>query len=158
MAAVAPRQRSQNMFRAGRSLGHASSMFNHALAERLGLSPTAWECLSLLLENGPMPAGRLAELTGLTTGAITGLVDRLEVGGFVARQRDPGDRRRVIVAPVPAGLGGLQPLIDPMLDDMHLLNNEYSADEMAAVQTCLQQAADILRKHALILRAQSRDE
>ena len=93
------RAASQAMIRAGRSVGNASAMLNHAVAERLGLDPTAWECLTLLFEQGPVTAGRLAELTGLTTGAVTGLVDRLEGAGYVRRERDPKDRRRVIVTP-----------------------------------------------------------
>ena len=53
-------------------------MFNHAVAERLGLSPTDWDCCSLVLHRGPVPAGYLAKHTGLSTGTITGVVDRLE--------------------------------------------------------------------------------
>jgi DNA-binding MarR family transcriptional regulator len=140
------------MFRAGRHVGQASAMLNHAVAERLGLHPTAWECLSLLFEHGSMPAGRLAELTGLTTGAITGLVDRLEVAGYVKRRRDPEDRRRVIVELVASALEDVQPLFGPMLADMHQVHLDYTAEQMEAMQTCLQGAAQVLRKHALRIR------
>ena len=67
--------------------------------EDVGLNPTDLGSLCLLLLHGPAPAGRLAELTGLTTGAVTGVIDRLEAGGFVRRELDPADRRRVIVVP-----------------------------------------------------------
>jgi DNA-binding MarR family transcriptional regulator len=79
------------MVRAGRSLGSASSMLSHACAERLGLHATDWECVSLLDDARPeaLTAGQLAELTGLTSGAITGVIDRLEVKGFAVRSRDP---------------------------------------------------------------------
>jgi len=68
----------------------------------VGLNPTDIGSLCLLLLHGPAPAGRLAELTGLTTGAVTGVIDRLESGGFVRREVDPADRRKVIVVPDPA--------------------------------------------------------
>ncbi|WP_340376945.1 MarR family winged helix-turn-helix transcriptional regulator [Streptomyces sp. SS7] len=78
------------------------ALFNQALADRLGLHPTDLQCLNLLtLEPEPVTAGRVAELTGLTTGSATRLVDRLERAGYVVRERDAADRRRVLVAPVP---------------------------------------------------------
>lgn len=67
--------------------------------EDVGVNSTDIGSLCLLLLHGPAPAGRLAELTGLTTGAVTGVVDRLEKGGFVRRELDPADRRKVIVVP-----------------------------------------------------------
>ncbi|MFF7858156.1 MarR family transcriptional regulator [Streptomyces sp. NPDC007904] len=78
------------------------ALFNQALADHLGLHPTDLQCLNLLtLEGGPVTTGRIAELTGLTTGSATRLVDRLERAGYVVRQRDAADRRRVLVAVVP---------------------------------------------------------
>ncbi|MGP4009520.1 MarR family winged helix-turn-helix transcriptional regulator [Streptomyces sp. 4N124] len=78
------------------------ALFNQAVADRLGLHPTDLQCLNLLtLEGGPVTTGRIAELTGLTTGSATRLVDRLERAGYVVRERDAGDRRRVLVATVP---------------------------------------------------------
>ena len=68
-------------------------------AEALGLAPTDLVGMCLLQLHGPATPGWLAEMTGLSTGAITGVVDRLERGGYVARAQDPHDRRRVIVAP-----------------------------------------------------------
>ena len=68
----------------------------------VGLNPTDLGSLCLLLLHGPAPAGRLAELTGLSTGAVTGVIDRLEEGGFVHREIDAADRRKVIVVPDPA--------------------------------------------------------
>ncbi|MEU7466992.1 MarR family transcriptional regulator [Streptomyces sp. NPDC044984] len=80
----------------------AHALFNQALADRLGLHPTDLQCLNLLtLEGGPVTTGRVAELTGLTTGSATRLVDRLERAGYVVRERDADDRRLVLVAVVP---------------------------------------------------------
>lgn len=78
------------------------ALFNQALADHLGLHPTDLQCLNLLtLEGGPVTTGRVAELTGLTTGSATRLVDRLERAGYVVRERDADDRRLVLVATVP---------------------------------------------------------
>ncbi|MFE4048739.1 MarR family winged helix-turn-helix transcriptional regulator [Streptomyces sp. YIM B13518] len=80
----------------------AHALLNQALADHLGLHPTDLQCLSLLtLEDGPVTTGRIAELTGLTTGSATRLVDRLERAGYAVRERDAGDRRLVLVAVVP---------------------------------------------------------
>ena len=72
---------------------------SYEATEDVGVNPTDLGALCLLLLHGPAPAGRLAELTGLTTGAVTGVIDRLEKGGFVRRELDPADRRKVIVVP-----------------------------------------------------------
>jgi MarR family len=72
---------------------------NFEALEEVGLHQTDLGSLCLLLLHGPAPAGGLAELTGLTTGAVTGVIDRLEAGGFVRREVDPHDRRKVIVVP-----------------------------------------------------------
>ena len=96
MTAPAPRpsrdQLRLALLHAGRALGNSSAMLSHACAERLGLHATDWECVNLLNEALPdaLTAGRLAELTGLSTGAVTGVLDRLEADGFVRRERDPG--------------------------------------------------------------------
>jgi DNA-binding MarR family transcriptional regulator len=70
---------------------------NLQVAEQTGLNPTDLQCLGLLQLNGPMSAGALARSTGLTTSAITAVIDRLERTGFATREHDPADRRRVIV-------------------------------------------------------------
>jgi DNA-binding MarR family transcriptional regulator len=72
-------------------------IFHQALAMQLGLNPTDLKSADLLYEMGAMTAGELADLTGLTTGAITGVIDRLEKAGLVCRDKDPNDRRRVII-------------------------------------------------------------
>src|SRR6266436_276162 len=64
-------------------------LFHHAVAERLGIGPTDHKCLDLLRERGAITGSELAGLTGLTTGAITGVVARLETAGFLRRKPDP---------------------------------------------------------------------
>src|SRR5262245_4409010 len=83
-----------------RQLSTATILFHQAIADRLGLNVTDHKCADILLRTGPVTAGELARQTGLTTGAITGVIDRLEKAGFVRRIRDADDRRRVIVEPL----------------------------------------------------------
>jgi DNA-binding MarR family transcriptional regulator len=85
-------------------------LFHQAVADRLGLHVTDLRCLNLLSQTGPLTAGELGQQTGLgTTGAVTRMVDRLERAGYVHRQLDPRDRRRVIIRPVPERLATLAP-------------------------------------------------
>src|SRR5579872_1913456 len=91
------KQRLQALLQAIRNYDTETSMLHQAVADRVGLSLTCLECIDFLARFGPMPAGRLAELTGLTTGAITGVVDRLAKAGFARRVNDPKDRRVTII-------------------------------------------------------------
>lgn len=85
------------LFMEFRQMSTGAIMFHQAIADRLGLHATDHKCADLIMRHGAMTSGRLAELTGLTTGAITGVVDRLESRGLARRATDPHDRRRVIV-------------------------------------------------------------
>jgi DNA-binding MarR family transcriptional regulator len=82
-----------------RELSTATIMFHQAIADRLSMNVTDHKCAWILVRDGPITAGELARCTGLTTGAITGVIDRLEKAGFARRVRDAGDRRRVIIEP-----------------------------------------------------------
>jgi DNA-binding MarR family transcriptional regulator len=139
---------------AGRSLGNSSSMLLSACADRLGLHSTDWGCVLLLNEALPEPltAGQLADLTGLTTGAVTGVLDRLEKAGFVRRERDPADRRRVIAALVPEAMRQNQTLFDGLVADMLALHRDYSDAELAAAVDLLTRSSEILRTHARRIR------
>src|SRR5690349_23076125 len=82
----------------GRELSARTVLFHDAVASRIGLSATESKCLDIALRaNGPLTAGKLAEQTGLTTGAITGVLDRLERAGFIRREKDEADRRQVLI-------------------------------------------------------------
>ncbi|MEQ9814630.1 MAG: MarR family transcriptional regulator [Azospirillaceae bacterium] len=83
-------------------------LYSHALAQRLGLRQTDLECLFIITLNADVTPGRLAAETGLTTGAITGVVDRIERAGYVRRERDPADRRRIFLRPVSERIEGIR--------------------------------------------------
>jgi MarR family transcriptional regulator, organic hydroperoxide resistance regulator len=83
-------------------------LFHQAVADRVGLHVTDLRCLNLLAQAGPLTAGELGQQLGLgTTGAVTRMVDRLERAGYVRRQADHRDRRRVIIQPVPERLAAI---------------------------------------------------
>ncbi|MEU8660407.1 MarR family winged helix-turn-helix transcriptional regulator, partial [Actinoplanes philippinensis] len=72
-------------------------VLHQAIAERFGLGPSDLKCLDLAAREPDLTAGRIAEVTGMSTSAVTALLDRLENRGLIERRRDPGDRRRVFV-------------------------------------------------------------
>ena len=90
-----------------RKFTRSSLMLQQAIAQEAGLNATDAECLDYLMEMGPSTAGALVKATGLTTGAVTNLIDRLERSGFVKRTADPKDRRKVIVSLLPERKAGI---------------------------------------------------
>ena len=85
-------------------------LFSQTVAARLGITSSDLECLDIILLNARVTAGELAAATGLTTGAITGVIDRLEKAGFAQRERDPSDRRKIFVRALPAVEQRIAPL------------------------------------------------
>jgi DNA-binding MarR family transcriptional regulator len=105
-------------------------LFGQTVANVAGISGSDLECLDFLNLEGRVTAGRLAEVTGLTTGAITGVVDRLEKAGLVRRERDEADRRKVFIVIVPEAAGKIGQLYVPMQQVMHKIWNSYSEEEL----------------------------
>lgn len=110
----------------------AYALFNQAVADHLRIHPTDLQCLNLLsLEAEPVTTGRIAELTGLTTGSATRLVDRLERAGYVTRERDTADRRRVLVATVPERMAEFGAVWERLSGDWAAMFEAYDDDEVA---------------------------
>jgi DNA-binding MarR family transcriptional regulator len=105
-------------------------LFGQTVANVAGISGSDLECLDFLNLEGRVTAGRLAEVTGLTTGAITGVVDRLEKAGLVRRERDEADRRKVFIATVPENVGPIARFYVPMQAAMQKLWSTYSDAEL----------------------------
>ena len=141
----------------GRELSAAVILFHEAVAARLGLSTVEWKCLGLLDQHGPMTAGRLAELSGYTTGAMTGIVDRLEKAGYVRREANPRDRRSVIIHPVRSRELGEQvaPIFASLGKAMAAVASGYSVRELALIQDYLERTIRVLRDETAKL---TRDE
>jgi DNA-binding MarR family transcriptional regulator len=136
-----------------RQLSTVTILFHQAVADRLGLNVTDHKCADILLRSGPITAGELAQRTGLTTGAITGVIDRLERAGFVRRAKDPGDRRRVIIEPLPRRIEReIGPLFEPMARAMAELCGRYSTQELAVIRDFTARARQVAYEEARKLR------
>lgn len=105
-------------------------LFNEGLASNLHLNATDLRCRELLSHTGPITAGKLSKLTHLTTGAITGVIDRLEKVNLVERIQDPNDRRRVIIQPVYDRDDELAELFKPLSDSLSNIFNQYDDKEL----------------------------
>lgn len=129
-------------------------LFHAAIAERLGLGAADHKCLDLLMRAGPMTPGELAGRTGLTTGAITGVVDRLERIGYARRAPHPNDRRSVIVEPVrEKALADLGPLFEGIARETAAMLDRYTVEQLALITDFLTRADDLMTRHTAALRA-----
>lgn len=133
----------------GRELSAQTVMFHSAVAEKMGISVTEHKALDLLGRNGPMTAGKLAEVTGLTTGAVTGMVDRLERAGFVKRSADPNDRRKVVIEPLEGKYEEVGWIFASLGQAMTDLLERYSEEELAVIQ-------DFISKVPVLMQEQTR--
>ncbi|WP_225832594.1 MarR family winged helix-turn-helix transcriptional regulator [Streptomyces sp. NK08204] len=130
-------------------------LFNQAIADHLGLHPTDVQCLSLLTaEPGPLTVKQIADMTGLTTGSATRLVDRLERGGYVLRTPDPQDRRRVLVSPVPERMARVTSVWDDLGQTWQRLLDDHTEDELEVITRHMRRAHDL--SHTQMRRLRSR--
>ncbi|HEY0606840.1 MAG TPA: MarR family transcriptional regulator [Herpetosiphonaceae bacterium] len=138
----------------GSRLSTATVLFHSAIADRLGVSATDVKCYTILRQSGPISAGELAERVALTTGAITGVIDRLEKAQLVRRAPDPRDRRRVVLELLnnPEREQAIMALYQPMGQAMIELVGGYSAAERAVIQDFITRATEILETETLRLR------
>jgi DNA-binding MarR family transcriptional regulator len=118
----------------GRANSTGTVLLHAAIAERLGLNPSDHKCADLMMsQSEACTPGRLAELTGLSTGAITGVIDRLEGAGFLVREHDPEDRRRVLLRLTHTRAPELQALFAPLARGVESLCERYTIAELAVV-------------------------
>jgi DNA-binding MarR family transcriptional regulator len=133
------------------SLGREAStltVLRHArIAEKMGLSGTDHKALDLVRNaEGALTAGRIAALTGLSTGAVTGVLDRLENAGFVRRVRDRQDRRKVLVEIVPIDEHRFAPLFQSALDFTVRVLERFTPEEREAIERFQTAMLDELRR------------
>jgi MarR family transcriptional regulator, organic hydroperoxide resistance regulator len=113
-----------------KDLTRHSLIFQHSVAEAMGLRVTDAECIDFLQEMGPATAGELAKATRLTTGAITAMIDRLEKAGFVKRSPDPKDRRKVIVTYLPQKHKGIKQNYGALAKAVQTLLSGYTEEQL----------------------------
>ncbi|MCI4136714.1 MarR family transcriptional regulator [Bacillus vallismortis] len=129
-----------------RKLGTRTVLFHQAAAQALGLFPTDLKSADILNEAGPMTAGELGKKTGLSTGSVTALVDRLEKAGYVAREKDPDDRRRVMIVPLTASKKHVKDLFRSLSESTMDLCRDYTEEELELIFNFVDKAADIMEE------------
>ena len=124
-------------------MGAQSVLMSHAVAGRVGLTTTDLECLDLVGLRGSASAGELAKGTGLSTGATTALIDRLERAGYVRREADPKDRRRVVVRLDEETIAPIAALYAPIANRSMAVWKRFTDEELAIVERFLVETLEI---------------
>lgn len=134
-------------------------IFHELVGRRLGVSPTDRKCLDLL-SRGAVTAGELGRFTGLTSGAVTGIIDRLVAAGYAERITDPKDRRRVLVSRKPGTrLDRVLPAIfGPLGEDMAEVASRYSGEQLAVIADFLARTRAVLIENTKRLEEQQLGE
>jgi DNA-binding MarR family transcriptional regulator len=132
---------------AGSGYGARFILLHQAVAERLGLNIIDLRCLRLASEAEEPTAGHLAKITGLTTGTITGLLDRLEKARFIRRERVADDRRKVIVKVLPSGAQKIERIMGPLSQDMNEALQDFTEAELKAVLRFFDVTAGAVSRH-----------
>ena len=128
-------------------------LLGQAAADRIGINATDLNCLNILSFSGQMTAGQLAKVTGLTTASITGVIDRLEEAGYVRRERDSSDRRRVVIRLVlEHAISDVASVFRPMVRAWQEMAERYSDDELRLIVEFYGQMEQVIREHLARLR------
>lgn len=138
----------------GRRLSTAVVLFHETLGQCLGLSAVDHRALTLILDHAPLTAGTLAQLTGLTPGAVTGLADRLERAGYIRRTPDPRDRRRIVIEPVGDGMTGLDEVFVDLGTAMSKFMAKYDERELATIADYVDNTIEVLQEQTRRLSAE----
>lgn len=135
-------------FRAiSRQYSDTSILMHEAIARKAGLSGTDHKFLGLIIQNGQTTAGELSKLTGLTTGAVTGLIDRLEKKKLVKRQFDQSDRRKVHIVPNQENtMKLLEPLFKELQEKTIKLISTLTDREMQTIENYFTSAIKIMNE------------
>lgn len=135
-----------------RKMSAQSVLFSNAVSSRLGINSSDLECLDILHLSGAASAGQLAATTGLTTGAITGVIDRLEKAGYVRRQRDPNDRRRVIIEARPNAEREIAPMFKSLAQAMTGLWSTFSDQDLTLILDFVSRSYPVMVEETAKLR------
>jgi DNA-binding MarR family transcriptional regulator len=125
-----------------RELSIQLSLLNHQVGTRLGLNDVDLDCLDLASRHGPLSPSALAQRAGLHPATITGVLDRLERGGWVARGRDPSDRRAVVVRALRNRNAELMRLYSGMNSSMTDICASYGDKELEVLADFLRRTAE----------------
>ena len=126
-----------------RRMGALTVLMSKVVATRFGLHPTDLECLDLIFLRGGASAGELAEATGLTSGAMTAVIDRLERKGYVRRVADPNDRRRREVHIRPEAIRPIQAVYAPIQRRMSAVSSTYSERDLTLIAEFIAKSTEV---------------
>ena len=130
----------------------ATDQMDEAVAQRLGINRTDLRCLGLLFARGPLSAGQLAAASGLSPGAATTALDRLERAGYALRTRGAQDRRSVSVELTSLARQRIEGLYGPVGTEGRQLLERYTDDELRFLSAFLRDGRALQVKHAALLR------
>jgi len=138
---------------AGREMSTVTIIFHQTIAEKAGLSGADHKYLDFLFREGAMTAGRLAELTGLTTGAVTGIIDRLEKKDLVKRESDPSDRRKVLVVPrIEKAMELLGPLFQSLQTELASIYDDFTVQDLEVIRMYLTNTIEYFERKTQSIR------
>jgi DNA-binding MarR family transcriptional regulator len=141
-----------------RKVGAQAVLISDLVATRVGINSTDLECLDLLQLDGPSTAGQMSTRAGLTTGATTAMIDRLERAGYVRRRRDAEDRRLVVVEVLENCGSHITPLYQPIQKDLEKVHARYTNRELEIVVRYLTEATEAGARFATWLQTQPSQE
>lgn len=141
-----------------RESANRDAAFDNLAAERLGVSRTDLHCLNIIENAGGLTAGELGAAAGFTSGAVTGVIDRLERAGYAGRTPDPADRRRVKVEVTPEFRRRAASIWGPVKAEWdERLASSFTAEELELVMAFLRETNEIATRHANRLDRASED-
>ncbi|GIH51020.1 MarR family protein [Microbispora rosea] len=134
--------------------GAWSVSMSQAAAERIGVNTTDLHCLNLL-SDGPMTAGEMARRAGITTASVTGVIDRLEAAGYVRRERDDSDRRKVTVTlQVQRAAQDVAPVFRPFVQAWRGAMDDYTDEQLELIATFLSRTQEVFQSEVARMRAE----
>jgi DNA-binding MarR family transcriptional regulator len=136
-----------------RLYGAAGDRFDNVIAGLVGLNRTDMTCLEVLSRSGQLTAGELAAAAGLTSGGTTAVLDRLEARGLVVRDRDPDDRRRVVLHPTDEAHARIAPYFLGLVDASRSVLADYSDEQLELVLAFVRGGRRVLDEQADTLRS-----
>ena len=148
------RERVYELTREMRLMSSFDSLFSHAVAERGGMHSSDIETLDLLNVLGPMTAGQLSRMTGLSSGATTRLIDRLARAGLARRVPDEVDRRRVYIEPIDENLEAIGEMFMPLAEGLGRVWAGFSDDDLAVILRFVRESNAVVASENAWLRGQ----
>src|SRR5215204_3389672 len=136
--------------------GVTNDIADQVVADYLGLNRTDARCLDIIERLDGVSAGRLASEAGLSTGAVTTVLDRLERAGYARRVQDPGDRRRVLVELTPGARRQLRELFAPLVDETVRQLESYTTDQISLVRDFMRDHRRLNEAHTERVRSRRR--